>query len=67
MQRLLYETGGLDIAPPTATGYNGFERALECCREHDLEHEVLSAEEVNRRYPGYTLPPHYQVRTIVVK
>ncbi|KAK9831817.1 hypothetical protein WJX74_010519 [Apatococcus lobatus] len=57
---LLYETGGLDIAPPTATGYNGFKRALQCCREHGLEHEVLSAEEVNSRYPGYTLPPHFQ-------
>ncbi|KAK9863916.1 hypothetical protein WJX84_010832 [Apatococcus fuscideae] len=59
-ERLLYETGGLDIAPPTKAGYNGFERALQCCREHELEHEVLSAEEVNRRYPGYTLPAHFQ-------
>ena len=62
LQDLLLLTGGIDAARPSADGYNGFERALESCRQHGLEHEVLSAEEVNRRFPGYQLPPDMQVR-----
>ena len=61
LQDLLQLTGGIDAARPSADGYNGFERALESCRQHGLEHEVLSAEEVNRRFPGYHLPADMQV------
>ena len=61
LQDLLQLTGGIDAARPSADGYNGFERALESCRQHGLEHEVLSAEEVNKRFPGYQLPADMQV------
>jgi sarcosine oxidase len=54
-RQLLYITGSLDIGPEDDWVFSG---SLESCREHGLRHEVLSALEVNGRYPGYNLPAH---------
>lgn len=52
-ERLLVITGGIDAAPE---GHRVFTGSLESCLVHGLEHEVLTGEEVNRRWPGYRLP-----------
>jgi sarcosine oxidase len=43
----------------------GGERILEgvllACAEHGLEHEVLTGDEVARRFPAYRLPPEMEV------
>jgi sarcosine oxidase len=56
-EQLLYTTGSLDIGP---SGSAVVENSCASCRLHDLAHEVLSASEVTRRYPGYALPPNYE-------
>jgi sarcosine oxidase len=50
---LLYTTGGIDAGP---TDSRVFEGALRSCEAHGIDHEVLSASEVNERFPGYDLP-----------
>jgi sarcosine oxidase len=43
-------------------GYAGcpiVEGSLEASRLHDLDHEVLSAAEINRRFPAFKVPPHW--------
>ncbi|WP_132057427.1 N-methyl-L-tryptophan oxidase [Halorussus amylolyticus] len=54
---LLHETGSVAAGPP---GDEIFEGARRSCREHDLEHEVLSASELNERFPGYDVPADYR-------
>jgi sarcosine oxidase len=51
---LYFRTGGIDAAPEDHPVFRG---SLESCRVHSLPHEVLSAAEANRRFPGYRLPP----------
>lgn len=46
---LYKRTGMLDIG-------STFESALFSAREHKLEHSILSAEEVNSRFPGFSVP-----------
>ncbi|MFB6281462.1 MAG: N-methyl-L-tryptophan oxidase [Haloferacaceae archaeon] len=53
-ERLLRTTGSLAIGPPDSRTFAG---ARETCRAHDIDHEVLDAEAVNRRFPAYDLPP----------
>jgi sarcosine oxidase len=53
-EQLLFVTGSLDIGP---SGSQTFEGSLLSCRLHHLAHEVLSAADVGRRFPGYELPP----------
>jgi sarcosine oxidase len=50
---LYFQTGGVDAAPEDHAVFRG---SLESCRQHDLPHEVLTAREANRRFPGYHLP-----------
>ena len=52
-ERLLVITGGLDAALPTHQVFTG---SVESCRRHDLPHEILTAAEINARFPGYRLP-----------
>ncbi|WP_229708710.1 N-methyl-L-tryptophan oxidase (plasmid) [Tistrella bauzanensis] len=52
-EQLLYITGGIDGGPADGRIVTG---ALAACVEHDLPHEVLTAAEINRRFPGYRLP-----------
>jgi sarcosine oxidase len=53
---LLVTTGSLDAGPPESAL---FRDALESCRLHALDHEVLTGAEVNRRHPGYRLPDRF--------
>lgn len=50
---LLHTTGYVAAGPTDSTLYA---EALESCREHGHEHEVLSASELAGRFPGYELP-----------
>lgn len=56
-ERLLHVTGGLDIGRP---GTRVLEGSRASCAAHDLPHEFLTADQVNRRFPGYHLPGDYQ-------
>ncbi len=56
-EQLLYITGSMDIGPH---GSAVVENSRASCRQHDLEHEVLTAAEVMRRFPGYSLPSGYE-------
>ncbi len=49
---LLVTTGSIDASPETDPLFQG---ALASARLHSLEHEVLTGDEVNARYPGYHL------------
>ncbi|MBN9387500.1 MAG: N-methyl-L-tryptophan oxidase [Chloroflexi bacterium] len=51
-QHLLNITGCLTISEPQNSFVSG---ALASCRRFNLPHEYLSAAEVNRHFPGYTL------------
>ena len=52
-ERLLFITGGVDVGAPDGPMVAG---SLLSCREHNLSHEVWSADELNRRFPGFRLP-----------
>jgi sarcosine oxidase len=52
-ERLLHITGSVDAGPPDSFVFEG---SVRSCVEHGLEHEVIDAAEVNRRFPGYRLP-----------
>ncbi len=52
-EQLLYITGGIDSGPEDGPCFNG---ALLSCRLHNIPHEVLTGDEVNRRFPAYNLP-----------
>jgi sarcosine oxidase len=56
-EQLLHVTGAIDAGVP---GSRVFEGSLESCRVHGLPHEVLGAMELNRRFPGYRLPPDFK-------
>src|SRR5262245_56890898 len=52
--QLLHITGSLDAGPPDSFVFEG---SVRSCVEHGLEHEVIDGVEVNRRFPGYRVPP----------
>src|SRR5215510_4289137 len=56
-KRLLQITGIAEIGTPEGSLING---VLASVRAHSLRHELLSAEELMRRYPAFELPSHYQ-------
>ncbi len=58
-ETLLFVTGSLDIG---GDGSQTFDGSVLSCKLHELEHEVLSASSVERRFPGYRLPP--EVRAV---
>lgn len=52
-RRLLFVTGGLDI------GWEGspvFQGSLDSCRTYALRHEVLTSQDLTRRFPGWDMP-----------
>ena len=51
-ERLLHITGALNIGSETSQVFAG---ALKSVQAHNLAHEVLAAEAVRRRFPGYGL------------
>jgi sarcosine oxidase len=55
-EQLLYVTGSLDIGRPSSRIITG---SLESCAQHGLAHELMEAAELNRRFPGYRLPPEH--------
>ncbi len=55
-ETLLVITGGVDAGPPDAENVLG---ALEACRLHDLEHELLDADALMARFPGFRVPGDY--------
>lgn len=52
-ERLLHTTGSLAIGPPDSRTVAG---ARDTCRAHGIDHEVLDAAAVSRRFPAYDLP-----------
>lgn len=52
-ERLLHATGSLAIGPPDSRTFAG---ARDTCRAHDIDHAVLDADAVNRRFAAYDLP-----------
>ncbi len=61
LQDLLCITGSIDTARGDLQGYNGFKKSLQSAQEHNLEHEILTGDEVNARFPGYSLPSDFMV------
>ena len=53
---LLTVTGMLEAGYP---GCPVVEGSLEASRQHELEHEVLGAAEINRRFPAFRLPSNW--------
>ena len=53
-EQLLHVTGSIDAGPEGSLVFDG---SLRSCLDHGLEHEVVGAGELRRRYPGYRLPP----------
>jgi sarcosine oxidase len=52
-EHLLIITGGIDAGAPESATVRG---ALRSCAVHHLPHEVLDAEALHDRFPGYRLP-----------
>jgi sarcosine oxidase len=52
-EQLLVITGSIDAAPE---GNAVFQGSVASCKLHQLRHEILSATELNGRFPGYCLP-----------
>jgi len=52
-EQLLHVTGSVDASEENGRIFTG---SLASCLEHDLPHEVLTAEELARRFPAYRLP-----------
>ena len=52
-EQLLYVTGGVDAGPREGSIVQG---GLLSCREHQLRHELLGSERLQRRFPGFRLP-----------
>ncbi|QRM28023.1 N-methyl-L-tryptophan oxidase [Microvirga sp. VF16] len=55
-QTILTVTGILEAGYP---GCQVVEGSLEASRLHGLDHEVLSAAEINRRFPAFKVPSHW--------
>ena len=50
-------TGGLDLGPTSGRVVSGAKLA---CQAHGLTHEVLRANELNRRFPAWRLPSEFE-------
>jgi len=57
---VIHITGGLDIARPGPPSEQTYLNAVETVKKHNLEHELLSPEQVHSRFPGYELPAGYK-------
>lgn len=55
-QQLLFVTGSLEMAPE---GHGHVEASELSCREHGLDHDILSRAEVERRWPAFRLTPKH--------
>jgi sarcosine oxidase len=57
-RQLLWITGSLEGGLPDGSTFTG---ALRACDIHGLDHEVLSGDEVNGRWPAYHLPEDHRL------
>jgi sarcosine oxidase len=55
-EMILTVTGILEAGYPDCQVVEG---SLEASKQHGLEHEVLSAAEINRRFPAFKVPSHW--------
>ena len=55
-RKLLHATGSIDAGGADSRTVRG---SLHSCAVHELEHEVLTSDELSARYPGYALPAGY--------
>jgi sarcosine oxidase len=53
-ERLLFLTGSVDAGTATGARITG---SLSSAKQHNITHELLDADGVNRRFPGYRLSP----------
>ena len=56
-RELLVTTGSIDASPEDDPLFQG---ALNSARLHGLDHEVLTGDAVNARFPGYALPASHR-------
>ncbi|WP_158057904.1 N-methyl-L-tryptophan oxidase [Halorussus halophilus] len=54
---LFHQVGSVDFGPSGSGVFEGSRRSAEL---HDIDHEVLSGEELNDRFPGYDVPDDYR-------
>jgi sarcosine oxidase len=52
-EQLLIITGGVDIGIQQSATVTG---SLRACKQHNLQHQILDAGSMARRFPGYRLP-----------
>ena len=52
-EQLLHITGSIDAGPADSLVFVG---SRASCELHELEHEVLTSDELTERFPGYRLP-----------
>jgi sarcosine oxidase len=57
-RQLLWITGSVEGGVPGGPTFTG---ALHASQVHGLDHEVLSGDELNRRWPAYRLPDDYRL------
>jgi len=55
--QLLHVTGSVDAGPPESSVFEGAKRS---CERHDLDHAVLTGDELSSRYPGFDLPSEFR-------
>jgi sarcosine oxidase len=56
-EEILVITGGVDVGLPGSDAVAG---ALETCRVHELDHELLDADALMSRFPGFRVPAEFQ-------
>jgi sarcosine oxidase len=52
-QRLLFITGSIDAGDLSSSFVSG---SLASCKENSLQHELLSGDQLAKRFPGYRMP-----------
>lgn len=52
-QQLFYKTGSIDMGSEDSEVFAG---SLKSCIEHNLDHEVLTSQQLTERFPGYRMP-----------
>jgi sarcosine oxidase len=52
-EKLLFITGGIDAGPEDSLLVKG---TLASCTEYNLDHEILTSDQLSQRFPGFCLP-----------
>lgn len=56
-EKILFKTGSLDISKEDHWVFSG---SLNSCIEHEIPHEILSSDEISKRFPAYNFPKNYK-------